>query len=78
MMTGEGEPNGTSKLEMAKDAISSVSNTVQATTQTVADAIDAGRKPGAPLDQLAEWTRDAPLHAVLVAFLVGWIAGRRR
>jgi hypothetical protein len=67
-----------SKLEMAKDAVSSVSDTVQSTTRKVADAIEAGRQPGAPLDQLAEWTRDAPLHSVLVAFLIGWIAGRRR
>jgi hypothetical protein len=77
-MAGEGELNGTTKLEQAKAAVQSVAGTVQATTQTVADVIEAGRRPGAPFDQLAEWTREAPLHAVLVAFLIGWIAGRRR
>ena len=42
-MTGDGEgPNGTTKLEQAKDAVKSVAGTVQATTQTVADAIEAG------------------------------------
>jgi ElaB/YqjD/DUF883 family membrane-anchored ribosome-binding protein len=77
-MSREGEPNGTSKLEAAKDAVKSVADTVQATTQSVGDAIEAGRRPGAPLDRLAEWTREAPLHAVLVAFLVGMVIGRRR
>jgi hypothetical protein len=77
-MTEEGGPDGTSKLEQAKAALQSVTDTVQSTTRTVAGAIEAGRRPGAPLDQLAGWTREAPLHAVLVAFLIGWIAGRRR
>jgi ElaB/YqjD/DUF883 family membrane-anchored ribosome-binding protein len=78
LMSREGELNGTSKLEAAKDAVKSIADTVQATTQSVADAIEAGRQPGAPLDRLAEWTREAPLHAVLVAFLVGMMLGRRR
>jgi hypothetical protein len=78
MMTGEGESNGASKLDAAKAAVNSVSDTVTATTRKVADVIEAGRQPGAPLDQLAEWTREAPLHSVLVAFLLGWIVGRRR
>jgi hypothetical protein len=58
--------------------VSAVSDTVASTTQKIGHLIEAGRQPGAPLDQLAEWTRDAPLHSVLVAFLIGWIAGRRR
>jgi hypothetical protein len=74
-MVGE---HGESKLDAAKAAVNSVSDTVTATTRKIGDVIEAGRQPGAPLDQLAEWTRDAPLHAVLVAFLIGWIAGRRR
>jgi hypothetical protein len=77
-MTGEGESNGASKLDAAKAAVNSVSDTVTATTRKVADVIEAGRRPGAPLDQLAAWTRDAPLHSVLVAFLIGWMMGRRR
>jgi hypothetical protein len=70
--------HGEGKLDAAKAAVNSVSDTVTARTQKIGDVIEAGRQPGAPLDQLAEWTRDAPLHAVLVAFLIGWIAGRRR
>lgn len=81
-MIGEGEPlqnsDGTSKLERAKEAVQSAAETVKATTQSVADAIDAGRQPGAPLDRLAEWARGAPLQALAVAFVVGVMVGRRR
>jgi hypothetical protein len=44
----------------------------------VADAVEAGRQPGAPLDHLARWAREAPLHALTVAFLVGVLIARRR
>lgn len=78
-MTGDGEgPNGTTKLEQAKDAVKSVAGTVQATTQTVADAIEAGRQPGAPLDRLAAWARATPLQALAAAFVVGLMFGSRR
>jgi hypothetical protein len=81
-MIGEGEPlhpdDGSNKLERAKDAVRATAETVKATTQSVADAIEAGRQPGAPLDRLALWTRQAPLQALGVAFLVGVMVGRRR
>jgi ElaB/YqjD/DUF883 family membrane-anchored ribosome-binding protein len=80
-MIGEGEPlrssDGTDKLERAKEAIHSAAETVKATTQTLSEAVDAGRQPGAPLDRLAHWTREAPLNAVAVAFLIGILIGRR-
>jgi hypothetical protein len=81
-MIGESAPlrnsDGPSKLEQAKEAVQTATETVKATTKTVADAIDAGRQPGAPLDRLADWARSAPLHALAVAFLVGIAVGRRR
>jgi hypothetical protein len=82
-MIGEGEPlndiDGPSRLDRAKEAVQAAGETVKATTQTLAKAIDEGRRPGAPLDRLARWTREAPLHAIAVAFLLGIIAaGRRR
>ncbi len=81
-MIGEREPlqdtDGPSKLYQAKEAVQAATDAVKATTQTVADAIEAGRHPGAPLDRLARWAREAPLHALAVAFLVGVMLGRRR
>jgi hypothetical protein len=57
-MIGEGEPlqdtDGPSKLDQAKDAVQAATQTVKETTQSVADAIEAGRQPGAPLDRLPE------------------------
>lgn len=81
-MISEGEPprdiDGPAKLEKAKEAIHAVTQTVMDTTQSVANAIEAGRQPGAPLDRLAHWVREAPLHAVTAAFLVGVLLGHRR
>lgn len=81
-MIGEGEPlqdtNGRSKIDQAKEAVQSVTDTVRVTTQTVSDAIEAGRQPGAPLDRLATWTRGAPLQAIFAAFLLGVMVARRR
>jgi hypothetical protein len=81
-MIVEGEPlrdiDGPTVLEQAKEAVQAATQTVKDTTQSVADAIEAGRQPGAPLDRLARWAREAPVHAVTVAFLVGILLGRRR
>jgi hypothetical protein len=41
-------------------------------------ALDYARRPGKPLDTVARLTRDAPLGALLVAFLVGVAFARRR
>ena len=53
-MISEGEPlqdtDGPSKLDQAKEAVQAATQTVKETTQSVADAIEAGRQPGAPLD----------------------------
>ena len=81
-MIVEGEPlrtaEGPSKLDEAKETIQSAADTVKVTTQRLGEAVDAGRRPGAPLDRLANWAREAPLHALAVAFLVGMVLGRRR
>lgn len=69
--------DGSGKLERAKEAVQTVSASVEATTRTVADAIENARQPGAPLDRLAQWTRAAPLHSLAIAFLVGIVIGRR-
>jgi ElaB/YqjD/DUF883 family membrane-anchored ribosome-binding protein len=69
--------DGPGKLDEAKEAVQAATQTVKETTQSVADAVEAGRQPAAPLDRLARWAKEAPLHAVTVAFLVGILLGRR-
>ena len=76
-MIGEGI-DGPNKLDQAKEAVQAATQTVKETTQSVADAVEADRQPGAPIDRLAPWIQEAPLHAVTVAFLVGVLLGRRR
>jgi hypothetical protein len=82
-MIGEGEPlntaaDGPTKLEQAREAVQAATGTVKETTQSVAEAIDVARRPGAPLDRLARWTREAPLQSLAVAFLAGMLVARRR
>lgn len=81
-MIGEGEPLETAasapnKLAQAKEAVQATTEMVRQTTQSIADAIEAGRRPGGPLDTLARYTREAPLQALAIAFLVG-VAFMRR
>ncbi len=52
--------DGPSKLDQAREAVRAATQTVKETTQSVADAIEAGRQRGAPLDRLARWAREAP------------------
>ena len=45
--------------------------------EAVAKVIEACREPGMPFT-LSRWTRQAPLQALAVAFLVGALVARRR
>jgi len=76
-MIGE-DIDAPNKLDQAKEAVRAATRTVKETSQSVAGAIEKGREPGAPLDRLARWAREAPLHAVTIAFLVGVLLGGRR
>jgi ElaB/YqjD/DUF883 family membrane-anchored ribosome-binding protein len=69
--------DGPGKLDQAKEAVQAATQTVKENTQSVADAVEAGRQPGAALDRLSRWAHEAPLHAVTVAFLFGILLGRR-
>jgi len=46
--------------------------------EAVDNAIEACREPGMPLYTVSRWTRQAPLQALAVAFLVGLLVARRR
>jgi len=64
--------------EPAEDLKDVVIDGVKDAADRGSTAIDEGRKPGRPLDILAKVTRDAPLGALLVAFLFGAAMARRR
>jgi len=65
-------------LDKATNAVRGAAETVQSTTESIADAIEDSRRPGGVLDQLARSTRESPLRALALAFIVGWIVARRR
>ena len=80
-MTVEGEGSGADAATMlgeATEAVQKTAEVVQTTTRRVAAAVDAGRRPGAPLDRLASLTREVPLQSLAISFLLGFIVARRR
>jgi len=60
------------------DTVSKVVDGIQSASQRVSDAIETGRRPGMPLDTLARATREAPLAALAIAFMLGLTFARRR
>jgi hypothetical protein len=79
-MTGEDETSGadaSTKLGEATEAVRTAAGAVETTSQRIANAIEAGRQPGRPLDRLANLTREAPLQSLAIAFLFGFIIARR-
>jgi hypothetical protein len=64
-------------LDKATDAVRGAAVTVRSTTESIAAAIEDSRRPGGVLDQVAQTTREAPLRALALAFIVGWIVARR-
>ena len=67
-----------SMLEKTTEAVNDASQTVQATAESVASAIEDSRRPGGVLDQLSRLTRKAPLRSLAVAFALGLVFARRR
>jgi hypothetical protein len=51
--------------------------TARTAAKGIGSAIRESRRPGMPLDILANATREAPLGALLAAFLLGVIVARR-
>ena len=67
------DPGSDQKSKMAE-----VTDAVVGTTHRIGDAIKAGKQPGMPLSILSNIAREAPLGALLCAFLLGVAFARRR
>ena len=72
------ESNSATGLDKAAEAIRGVTEAVQATSQSISEAIETGRRPAGLLDQVAKLTREAPIGALAVAFLFGFLFARGR
>jgi hypothetical protein len=69
---------GLDPVRPSKSLIAQATEVVKSVVACVGDAIDQGRKPGMPLSVLSNVTREAPLAALLVAFMLGVAVARRR
>jgi hypothetical protein len=69
---------GLDPVRPSKSIIAQATEVVKSVVTSVGDAIDQGRKPGMPLSVLSNVTREAPLGALLVAFMLGVAVARRR
>jgi hypothetical protein len=63
--------------EQLSDVVSTVTEGVKSAATTVKETIEEGRKPGNSLDTLSKVVRQAPLAALIVAFLIGRASKRR-
>jgi hypothetical protein len=59
-------------------AATQAADTLRTASQRVSDAIDSGREPRMLLDTIARLVREAPLHSLAIAFLLGMVVARRR
>ena len=55
-----------------------IADGIKVASATVSDAIETGKQPGMPLDILANAVREAPLAALGIAFLLGFMFARPR
>jgi ElaB/YqjD/DUF883 family membrane-anchored ribosome-binding protein len=72
------ETDATTNLNKATEAVHDATEAVEVTSQSIAGAIEANRRPATFLQQLARLTRQAPLRSLGIAFVVGFIIARRR
>jgi hypothetical protein len=61
-----------------KSAIDQAADLFHAASQKVNEAIEAAREPGMRLGKVSRWTRQMPLQALAIVFLIGVMTVRRR
>ena len=67
----------TTPLEPEPSTISKVVDGIQSASDKVTSAIERGRRPGKPLYILAQATRESPIGALAIAFVLGVMFARR-
>ena len=75
---GSAKSTAKSTAGSASETGEMVSEMFCAAVDRLTSAVEDARRPGKPLDTVAKLTRDAPLGALFVAFLVGVAIARRR
>ena len=60
-----------------KSTVDQAAEAIQNASRRVGEAVDAARQPDMPLDVLTKLVRQAPLHSLAIAFVLGLIVARR-
>jgi len=61
----------------SSSAIQTATDAIEAASSSVRTAIEKGREPDMPLGIVSALTREAPLPALMIAFLLGLMVARR-
>ncbi|MDB5656359.1 MAG: hypothetical protein JWQ94_3972 [Tardiphaga sp.] len=77
-MAERGSHSAKSTAKSAAETGAMVGDMFCAAVDKLTSVVEDARRPGKPLDTVAKLTRDAPLGALFVAFLVGVAVARRR
>ena len=72
------DPHARAPGEPIRSIADQASEAFRSASRMVDHAIDVCREPGMPLDTVSRLTRQAPLQALAVAFLIGVLVTRRR
>ena len=67
----------TTPLADPPSIVSKVVDGIQSASDHVTSVIQQGRRPGKPLDILAQATRKSPIRALVIAFVLGVMFARR-
>jgi hypothetical protein len=59
-------------------AATQAADTLRTASKRLSEANDTEREPGMPLDTIGRLVREAPLHSLAIAFLLGMVVARRR
>jgi len=61
----------------AESAVQAAGEAMERVSRGVKTAIQKGREPDMPLGLIGSLAREAPLPALAIAFLIGWLVARR-
>jgi hypothetical protein len=70
--------DGLDPVPKSKPIVTEVSEVLEETVRYAKGAFETARRPGMPLSVLSNMVREAPLGSLLIAFLLGVVAARRR
>jgi hypothetical protein len=69
--------NGALMTEESSSTVQTATDVIETASSSVKSAVEKGREPHMPLGIVSALTKEAPLPALLIAFLLGVLVSRR-